>query len=101
MMTAEPRLIALREHPRAAAGIRRAKAHGGLAGFLFVAAGGWLHKGVLADVLLHALAGGIAGYFLVWGAAVAVWRQLLHAEAAAVVARAAERNRAAAAEPVE
>jgi hypothetical protein len=95
MTTAEPRLISLREHPRASTGIRRAKAYGGLAGFLLVAAGGWLHHGVVADVLLHALAGGIAGYFLVWGAAVAVWRQLLHAEAAAVVARAAERRRVA------
>jgi len=100
-MNTEPQLISLREHPRSATSIRRAKAHGGLAGFLLVAAGGWLHGGVLADVLLRALAGGLAGYFLVWAAALAVWRQLLHAEAATVVARAADRRRMAAAEPAE
>jgi hypothetical protein len=91
---AGPQLISLREHPRAGAGIRRAKARGGLGGFLLVAAGGYLHGGVLADVLLHAVAGGIAGYFLVWAAAVAVWRQLLHAEAAGAVSRAAARRHA-------
>ncbi|MFL5963097.1 MAG: hypothetical protein ACJ757_09430 [Gaiellaceae bacterium] len=93
-MKVQPQLISLHEHPRASGGIRRAKAQGGLAGFLLVAAGGWLHGGLRTDVLLDAVAGGIAGYFLVWAVALAVWRQLLHAEAATVVSRATERRRA-------
>jgi hypothetical protein len=67
-------------HPRAQASIRRARGMAGIAGFLIV--------GLLAlqaglptfDVLLRALAGGIAAHFIAWVAALALWRRLIVAE---------------------
>jgi hypothetical protein len=96
MSAAPPRLVSLAQHPRAAGGIRRAKAWGGLGG-LFATAGGSLLQGApLFDALLWALVGGVAGYLLVWAAAIAVWRAILQAEARAAAARLAERRRKAA-----
>ena len=57
MSATEPKLVSLREHPRAAPAIRRLKAYGGLAGFAiaFVADAERL-RGVIGPVLraLHA-----------------------------------------------
>jgi hypothetical protein len=88
-----PRLVSLAEHPRAAGSIGRAKAWGGLGGLLATAGGSLLNGAPLFDALLWALVGGVAGYVLVWAAAIAVWRNILQAEARAVAARAAERRR--------
>lgn len=82
--------VRLSDHPRAKASINRAKAFGGLIGFLM---GFWLAQsgGLPAfDTGVRALVGGIAGYVLVWLAAVQIWRQLAIAEF-----RAAEKRRAA------
>jgi len=100
---AGPALPSVANHPRAATQVARAKAWAGLAGFLLV---GWLslQAGVpTADLLLRALAAGVAAYVVAWACAVAVWRHLVNAElravrraraeaAARLAARAAERS---------
>ena len=72
--------VRLSAHPRAQRSIARVKALGGLTGFLI---GFWMASkaGMPAwDVGVRALAGGIAGYVLLWLAAVTVWRQYALAE---------------------
>jgi hypothetical protein len=80
--------VRLDAHPRAQRSIARAKAIGGVIGFLI---GLWLgsRAGLPSwDTGVRALAGGIAGWLLVWVAAVQIWKQLIIAEY-----RAAERKR--------
>lgn len=96
-----PALPSVAAHPRAGAQVARAKAWGGLGGFLLAALLSWRAGVPGADVLLRAIGGGIAGYVLAWAAAVIVWRHLVVAELRAVRVAAAERAaqaRAAAAE---
>lgn len=71
--------LTLAEHPRAVRGIARAKAWGGLAGFLL---GGYLSlpTDTLPAVGLRALAAGAVCYVAAWGAAVFLWRRLVVAE---------------------
>jgi hypothetical protein len=71
--------LVLAEHPRAVRGIARAKAWGGLGGFLV---GGYLSlpTHTLPDTGLHALAAGVVCYVAAWGAAVFLWRHLVVAE---------------------
>jgi len=99
---AETVLPSVANHPRAGAQIARAKAWGGLAGFVLVALLS-LRAGVpTGDALLRALLGGIAAYVAAWACAVAVWRHLVIAELRAVRALAAKRaqvSRARADEP--
>ena len=80
--------VRLDAHPRAQRSIARAKAIGGVIGFLI---GLWLgsRAGLPSwDTGVRALAGGIAGWLLVWVAAVQIWKQLIVGEF-----RAAERQR--------
>ena len=80
--------VRLDAHPRARRSIARAKAIGGVIGFLI---GLWLgsRAGLPSwDTGVRALAGGIAGWLLVWVAAVQIWKQLIIGEY-----RAAERRR--------
>jgi hypothetical protein len=82
--------MSVANHPRAGAQVARAKAWGGLAGFLLV---GLLsvRAGVpLPDTLLRAIAGGVLAYVATWAGAVLVWRHLVVAEL-----RAVRRHRAA------
>ena len=71
--------LVLAEHPRAVRSIARAKAWGGLGGFLI---GGYLAlpTHTLADAGLQALAAGVVCYVAAWGAAVFLWRHLVVAE---------------------
>jgi hypothetical protein len=71
--------LILAEHPRAARSVARAKAWGGLAGFLL---GGYLSlpTQTLAGAGLRALVAGVVCYVAVWAAAVFLWRRLLVAE---------------------
>ncbi|HEX4804633.1 MAG TPA: hypothetical protein VFU94_01925 [Conexibacter sp.] len=95
-------LPSVASHPRAGAQVARAKAWGGLAGFLLVALLSWRAGAPVADALLRALGGGIAGYVASWAAAVLVWRHLVVAELRAVRALHAQRaqvSRARADEP--
>jgi len=77
----------LSEHPRARAGIRRAKGAGGLLAFVLIALLS-LRAGLPGpDVVVRALIGGMAAYFVAWAVAVTVWRQLALAELEAARAR--------------
>jgi hypothetical protein len=71
--------LILAEHPRAARSVARAKAWGGLGGFLI---GGYLSlpTQTLAGAGLRALAAGVVCYVAVWAAAVFLWRRMLVAE---------------------
>jgi hypothetical protein len=86
------RLIPLREHPRAASSIRRAKAFGGLAGFLVSVFAGFGQHAPFASTMTRALIAGTIVYLLAWAAAVTVWRRVLGAEALAAVERARQRR---------
>lgn len=81
-------LIGVADHPAAAASIRRAKALAGLVGFGVTLALGLRHDALLSTACLHALAVGVTGYLVAWGAAVTVWRHLLRAQVRAAVERA-------------
>jgi hypothetical protein len=72
-------MLFLAEHPRAASSIARAKAWGGLAGFLL---GGYLSlpTETLPAAGLRALAAGAVCYVAVWAGAVFLWRRLVVAE---------------------
>jgi len=94
MADVKPPLVGLADHPRAARGIRTAKAAGGLVGFAVVALGSWMHHTPLADTLLRAVVGGIGGNMLAWFGAIVVWQHMLEGEAVAAVRRAAEARRA-------
>lgn len=90
-------LPSVANHPRAGAQVARAKAWGGLVGFLLVGLLSWRAGAPVSDTLLRALAGGVVGYVATWGAAVLVWRHLVVAELRAVRSlRAAEAARRAA-----
>ncbi|HXE44823.1 MAG TPA: hypothetical protein VN635_06470 [Conexibacter sp.] len=94
----DPKLPSVADHPRAGVHVARAKAWGGLGGFLLVAVLS-LRAGAPVDAaLLRALAGGVVGYVAIWTAAVFVWRHLVVAELRAVRShRAAQAARRAAA----
>jgi hypothetical protein len=86
------RLTSLRAHPRAAPGIRRAKALGGLAGFVVALVAGFGQGAPFATVVGRALVGGAIVYLLTWAAAVAIWRRILMAEATAALEQARRRK---------
>jgi hypothetical protein len=86
------RLISLRDHPKARPSIRRAKALGGLAGFLVSALAGFGQSAPFAPTITRALIGGMVVYLFSWAAAVAVWRRVLGAQAVAAIERARERG---------
>jgi hypothetical protein len=77
--SAESSSLVLAEHPRAVHSIARAKAWGGLGGFLL---GGYLSlpTQTLAGAGLRALTAGVVCYVAVWAAAVFLWRHLVVAE---------------------
>jgi hypothetical protein len=93
MTAVKPPLIGLNQHPRASLSIRRWKSWAALAAF---AVAGWASysRGLpLADALLRAVAGGVAGYLIGYGAAVTVWRHVLQTQAKVAVERAKELRR--------
>lgn len=92
------KVIALREHARAAPAIRRAKAVGGLGGFLVAALVGVVHDMTFATVAERALVIGVAGNLVAWAFSVLLWRRVLVAEAGAAAARARRRRTEAAEE---
>jgi hypothetical protein len=83
--------ISIGAHPRAGRSVQRARALGGLAGFLLTIALS-LNAGVPAwDATARALMAGVAVHLAAWAVAVAVWRQLMLAELHAAHARRAAR----------
>lgn len=94
-------LPSVANHPRAAVQVARAKAWAGLGGFALVALLS-LQAGIpTTDVLLRALAAGVATYLIAWACAVAVWRHLVVAELETVRAMHAEAAARRAAELAE
>jgi len=66
----------LSEHPRARAGIRRAKGVAGLLGLIVVALLSRRAGLPWPDAAVRGLGAGVIAYFLAWGVAVTVWRQI-------------------------
>jgi len=87
-------LPSVANHPRAGAQIARAKAWGGLGGFLLVGFLSWRAGVPAADALLRAIAGGVVVYLAAWACAVTIWRHLVIAELRAVRALQAQRAQA-------
>jgi ABC-type uncharacterized transport system permease subunit len=80
-------VITIGAHPRARRSVRRARALGGLLGFLVTVVLS-LRAGVPAwDATARALMAGVAVHLAAWAVAVAVWRQLILAELHAQHAR--------------
>jgi hypothetical protein len=67
-------------HPRARAQVRRAKGWGGLVGFTIAAYLAHKAQVPLPIAGARALAAGVAGYIVAYGASVTVWRHLVIAE---------------------
>ena len=74
-----PGLVSPSDDPRARAGIRRAKAWCGLAGFVIAGYAASGHNPAFT-VCVHALVGGIVGNLVGWAAALATWRRIMRAE---------------------
>jgi uncharacterized membrane protein YccC len=94
-MDLKPPLVALSDHPRAAASIRQIKAWGGLLGFAVVAGFSYLGGMGVADALLRGVIAGVAGQMLAWIAAIVLWQHLLDGEAKNAVRQAREKQRRA------
>ena len=76
----EPVRITIGAHPRARRSVQRARALGGLLGFLVTLVLS-LNAGVPAfDATARALIAGIVVHLAAWAIAVAVWKQLMLAE---------------------
>ncbi len=83
--------ITIGAHPRAKRSVRRARALGGLVGFLLTIVLS-LRAGVPAwDATARALMAGVAVHLAAWAVAVTVWKQLMLAELHALHARRVER----------
>ncbi len=87
-------LIGVAKHPVAAASVRRAKSLAGLVGFAVTLALGLRHGALLSTACIHALAVGLGGYLVAWGASVTVWRHILRAQTRIAVARAVAKHAA-------
>jgi hypothetical protein len=89
-----PPMISLADHPRAAFGVRRAKALGGLLSFAVAGLASHLSGMSLDSSALRALAAGVIGYMVTWALAVGVWRAIMRAQARTAVERAYARRQA-------
>ena len=87
----EPVVITIGAHPRARRSVQRARALGGLLGFLLTIV--LSHRaGVPAwDAAARALIAGVVVHLAAWAIAVAVWKQLMLAEIQALHDRRLER----------
>ena len=89
----EPVRITIGGHPRARRSVKRARALGGLVGFLVTIVLS-LKAGVPAfDATARALLAGIVVHLTAWAIAVAVWKQVMLAEIQALHDRRLERTR--------
>ena len=87
----EPVRITIGAHPRARRSVKRARALGGLLGFLVTLVLS-LNAGVPAfDAVARSLIAGIVVHLAAWAIAVTVWKQLMLAEIQALHERRLER----------
>jgi type VI protein secretion system component VasK len=76
----KPVKVAISEHPRAKAGIRRARTRSALIAFILVLALNMAGDQTLFDSVWRALLAGIAVNLIVWRCAIVVWRHILQSE---------------------
>lgn len=92
-LPAGPQLVSLKQHPAAAARVRKAKAWGGLIAFVLVAWGSTSKGADVPDALLRGLVAGVIGLHVTWLAAVVMARRILKAQTVALVEQALARRR--------
>ncbi len=86
--------IRLADHPRAQASIARAKAWGACVGFAVSAYFGYHVGNPFVDIVIRSILIGAATCLATWGAAQAIWKQILFAELAAARKEALETQKA-------
>ena len=86
--------VSIANHPRARAGIRRARTRAALIAFALVLALNLLGDQTLFDATWRALLAGIVVNIVVWRCAIIVWRHIVMAEVNEAGERHAERRRA-------
>ncbi|MBO9533328.1 MAG: hypothetical protein J7513_10180 [Solirubrobacteraceae bacterium] len=86
--------IRLSEHPRASASIARAKAWGAIAGFGVTAYIGYKGGIPFVDLVVRSIIIGALTCLATWGAAQAIWKQIVFAELAAARKEALETQKA-------
>ena len=72
--------VSISEHPRAKAGIRRARTRAALIAFIGVLVLNLLGDQTVFDAVWRALLAGIAVNVIVWRCAIVVWRHILKSE---------------------
>ena len=90
----KPVTVSIAAHPRARAGIRRARTRAAFGAFMLVLALNLLGDQELFDALWRALLAGIVVNVIVWRGAIVVWRHIILAELREEEERRAERARA-------
>jgi uncharacterized membrane protein YccC len=90
---AKKELTSLALHPSAAPSIRRAKAIGGLVGFMLAVLIGLSNGEPFSSLALRAVELGIVGHLVAWAASVAIWRRVLTAHATTRVREVQEERR--------
>jgi hypothetical protein len=75
-----PITVSISAHPRAKAGIRRARTRAAFGAFLLVLALNLVGDQDMFDALWRALLAGIVVNVIVWRAAIVVWRHIILAE---------------------
>jgi hypothetical protein len=88
-----PRTVSLAAHPRARAGIRRARTRAALGAFALVLALNLLGDQPALDALWRALVVGIVVNLIAWRCAIVVWRYIVLAELREAEERWEERRR--------
>jgi hypothetical protein len=89
----QPIEVSIAAHPRAKAGIRRARTRSALFAFVLVLALNLLGDQALFDAVWRALVAGIVVNIIVWRCAIVVWRHIVLAELREAGERHEERKR--------
>lgn len=86
-------VVSIKAHPRARAGIRRARTRAGLLAFVLVLALNLLGDQTAFDAVWRALLAGIVVNLVVWRCAIVVWRHIILSELRQVEQAREERRR--------
>jgi hypothetical protein len=93
---ADPNVLSIRSHPRAARSVRRTRATAGLVSFFLVLVLSMGAHVPAFDATVRALIAGIAMNLITWRLALALWRQLIIGELRAMHAERVAKREAAA-----